>query len=321
MKEFNLTFELDDLEQKWQGIFDEMIHEEIEKDEDKADDAAVGIVEKERQLAFENICKEHKSDLARTGLALELAEPVGFKSEDSDNPIERGSGRFVELMMFFKLSDGKKFLGYLDSLDRNNLSENQLAGIKTVAIDLLLQLREEYDTTDSRDTRMIELLGNLSEIVKRYKEFNFNDEGFSEDISSLEKYREILKGKYLREFLVAEKLGLVSIVNFSKGEDGDFELGVCGYEPAHWHRYMHQTAEDYKKRWDSVLGTLTMIGKNKNAKNFLKKLTEESKTALQFAKKDIDTHTDPHVSKKRSEAELDEYKIVMDEVYERLESL
>ena len=200
--------------------------------------------------------------------------------------------------MRFKLFDSKKFLNYLGEMDKDKLSESQIHGLKAVIRSLTIQLKSQYEISDPNDERAIELLGNLNKIIKAYEKI-----GLSELITDLSKYSEIASKKFLREYLLVERSNLLA------------EIGGKNFGPSQWHR--DSTEQTYREKyWGSALRIVEIIGKNKNAREFQSQVIEHLKESLKWAKKDLIKNQSDKI-----EERTEKYKIIIDEIYEKLESL
>lgn len=257
--------------------------------------------------------QKHREELGRTGLGLEHVKAFL-------------GGNIGASEMRVNLSDGKKFTDYLDALNKSSLTEQQKKGLVAVADSLTKQLIHQYDLSNPDDIRMIELFGNLSKVVEGYQKLNKKGKnGVGDSVEQLEKYLEIARGKYLKEYLLAEKSGFLE----------NSIIGVFG--PKDWHG--DSSPESYKEYWNGAIKKVIEIGKNKNAASLQKEIVTNLKKFLVRAKKDLrpmfeerlnqqeKDETDPNVlifkklSKEDVEKEIEEYKIVMDEMYEELENL
>jgi len=200
--------------------------------------------------------------------------------------------------MRFNLFDSKKFLNYLGEMDKDKLSESQIHGLKAVIRSLTIQLKSQYEISDPNDERAIELLGNLNKIIKAYEKI-----GLSELITDLSKYSEIASKKFLREYLLVERSNLLA------------EIGGKNFGPSQWHR--DSTEQTYREKyWGSALRIVEIIGKNKNAREFQSQVIEHLKESLKWAKKDLIKNQSDKI-----EERTEKYKIIIDEIYEKLESL
>jgi len=183
-------------------------------------------------------------------------------------------------------------------MDKDKLSESQIHGLKAVIRSLTIQLKSQYEISDPNDERAIELLGNLNKIIKAYEKI-----GLSELITDLSKYSEIASKKFLREYLLVERSNLLA------------EIGGKNFGPSQWHR--DSTEQTYREKyWGSALRIVEIIGKNKNAREFQSQVIEHLKESLKWAKKDLIKNQSDKI-----EERTEKYKIIIDEIYEKLESL
>ncbi|GEM_PF-2774778 len=262
---------------------------------------------KEREESYGNLLNTYRTDLARTGLNL---EPV--KSAFS---LYSNTGEMQGTEMRMNIADGKRFLDYLESLDKNSITESQVEGLKSVAEILTKQLVEEYNLGDPDDERMVEFMGNFNKIVEHYQQFS-NPE-LSKSVEELSKYIAIAKGKYLKEYLLAKREHLLT------------EPGIGAEGP-----------EDYKGKLDEAMETIIEIGKNPNAREFQQELVEIFKKTLADAKKEFvgwrkkrfeeqEEHLKQpdkyYIFSPRSEEDFEKeeesWNIVIDEMYDKIENL
>lgn len=234
---------------------------DAEESEGEAEKTFEDKVENERAGEYDKFLRDYGTDLARTGLNLEPVKSgiVAFSS----------TGELPELKMRINLEKGKRFLDYLDSLDKGYLTSGQIKGIEAVAKNLTSQLVEQYDLGDPNDKRMIELLSNLSKVIEKYNAIG--NEQVSQSVGELAQYLEISKEKYLNEYLLAKKERLLA------------EVGSQQFGPSDWHG--DSSPESYTKMWNMAIDKVAEIGKNKNAKKFQQQVIKNLKDCLVFAKK------------------------------------
>jgi len=262
---------------------------------------------KERVESFNNLLDTYRSDLARTGLNLESVKSRFFTMSNT--------GEMQGTEMRINVLDGKKFIDYLESLDKNNITNDQVEGLKSVAEILTKQLAEEYDLSDPSDERMVEFMGNFAKIIELYKQFTNNPE-LVKSVEELSKYLKISKGKYLKEYLLAEREHLLT------------EPGIGAEGP-----------EDYKQKLKEALEFITQIGKNPNAKNFYQELIEIFKEKLKDRKEELKGWGKKYFEEQEAhmkdpayvvfsprtlesfEEEEQNYKIIIDEMYDVAEDL
>lgn len=246
--------------------------------------------------------EEYKSDLARTGLGLEpIKSGVVFFG---------GTGGLRELKVRVNLSDGKRFLDYLSSLDKDNLTSGQTKGLEAVAESLTKQLVGQYNLGNPDDERMIELMGNLSEVIKKYG--GFENKKLSQAVKELTECLEISKKKYLKEYLLAKKEKLLS------------EVGSNEFGPSDWHG--DSSLESYERMWTNAMEKLVEIGRNKNARKLYERIIFNLKQCLEHAKKSIKPMFEERIKykerpKEECEKEMEEYLAIIDEFYDKLDDL
>lgn len=286
-----------------------------ELDEPGSQNFSKEAVEEGRKQELKSILEKYKVDLSRTGLNLETV--------DTEVKTTNETGTMAIQIMRMNLSDSKKFINYLDSFADINPSESQSKSLQTLAHILEQQLADQYELGNPDDESMVEIMGNLSKIIKKYE--GFDKEGgteFSESVSGLSRYLEIGKKKYLKEFLLAQRMELID----KQGRLEGLSSWYFGGE-----KY-------YPEYWDKILAVVGVIGENPNAKKFQKELINHLKVILKSHKKDINrfekdleagNDTDPRIrmhlrqpeKNKNIDEKLERWRIIIDEIYEKLESL
>ena len=257
-------------------------------------------IEQRREDELSHILRTHKEELSRTGLGL---EPV----KTGIVMIESGAKKITKhLEMRINLVDGKRFIGYLDDLAANPIQESQTDALKSIAKSLTAQLTSQYQLENPNDERMIQLLGNLDQIIQKYQKIEANAPGLAESVTELAKYSEIARKKYLKEFLWAENASLLNEVG-----DADHYFG-----PSKWH--MDASAESYRDMyWGRAVKVVKAMSKNPNARQFQLDLIDRLETDLRYAKEDLKTHSPEYLEEKTVESFFE----TIDDVYDQLQEI
>lgn len=261
----------------------------------------------ERVESYNNLLNIYRSDLARAGLNLE--------SIKINISVASSTGEIGGTEMRINIENGKRFLDYLEALDKSNVTESQTEGLKSVAEILIKQLVQEYNLGDPDDERMVEFMSNFNQIIEQYQQFS--DPELSKSVEELSKYLTIAKKKYLKEYLLANKEYLLT------------EPGIGAEGP-----------QDYREKLNEAIDTIIEIGKNQNAKEFQqelinifkKTLTDTKKEFVGWGKKKFKEQVEElkqpekyYISSPRSEEDFEKeeesWNIVIDEMYDKIENL
>ena len=175
------------------------------------------------------------------------------------------------------LKDGKKFVTYLQSLDQEQISENQVMGLEKIISALTRQFQKEYNLDSANDDRVLELLGNLGAIINEYKRLGENShENLIRAVSQFENYLSAARGGYLREYRNAEDLLLTKPFN------GDGFI-------LRWH--IDATPRFLEEHWNSVIDTLQKISQNNKAVELYEQAVVTAREALESALKEVSENT------------------------------
>jgi len=226
--------------------------------------------EQQQRISLEEITQRTREMLQQSGLSLESVHGVGtiFSSETPE------SVRSSELRI--NLSDGKRFLKYLENLNGRKLTESQKNGLETVVSTLTTQLKGEYELDNPEDTRLLELFGVASKLIVEYERLEQEGAGgMAQAVATLKRLVEFSKKGYLREHLLAEKAGLLE------------EIGGENFGPSKWHT--DSSWETYKKYWEGALETVKILKKNPKASELLSQVQRNLEGSIRYAKNDIRT--------------------------------
>lgn len=234
-------------------VIDERVHEPEE-----------GPREKTPPLTPEDIYRRHIFEFESTGLSLEPVRGPGtmFGPE----------GEQSSSVMRLNLSDGKKFQEYLQALKPGEITPSQAEGLKTVTQLLTQQLISEYRLADPTDERLMELFGNVSSIIQRYRELDPDGlNGLASSVEGLSNLWEIAKMKYLREYLAVQQEGLLN---------GDKFFG-----PAAWHT--DANVDFYMTRWKNAVALARAVGNNPNATKLQRETIDSLIDSALMAQEDL----------------------------------
>ncbi len=248
----------------------------------------------EGKISLEEIQEQTKEILENTGISLEPIKGPGYMTTES--------GGTYSSEMRINLGDGKKFIEYINALDVEILTISQIEGLKAVAESLEKQLVGEYELDNPDDERNIELFGNLSNIIEVYKRIDpEGNKGLTLSIKNLEQYLEIARKGYLKEYLISKKERLLD------------EVGGQNFGPSKWHTDSNE--ESYRHFWEGAMVSLEKIHSNPKASDLYKKIVENLKQSLIYAKADLT----PTLFKRKN-IDIFEYKNIIDEYYKKLDN-
>lgn len=252
-------------------------------------------VDQKSKLNLIKANKEFGPLMNRVGLNIELAE-TGTAIFTSD-----GKAGISEIR--FNIANREKFIGYLQEIGPESITENQIKGLKAVLENVTLQLEKQYQIDNPNDDRMVELLGGLDEIIKGCERLDpENSIGIDESIEKLKKYNEAKKNKSLREFIVAEREGLF------------LEVGGRNFGPSTWH--MDANPDYYEEKWAKALKVLSSIKESNKSGEFYKKLKDHLIDSAKYAIDDLE-------KKIKAGDRIDYYQPLMeiiDNYYDELQS-
>lgn len=189
-----------------------------------------------------HLAKE-KIDQKINELNVEL-EKVGIAFEKIDNNDERGE----ELDSY--ISDGKKFLAYLQSIQENTITATQKESLQEFLEQLRTQIFNASHENDQRLDHFLNALPYINEIVENAKRLQLTIKdpvGLEYDISDISEAIRPIKNHYLKEFATSKRSWL-----YQK------RMG-----PMWWHN--NKKAPEYKEILQSVLDDIKTIRENPNA--------------------------------------------------------
>ncbi|MDX9893163.1 MAG: hypothetical protein RB292_01995 [Patescibacteria group bacterium] len=213
---------------------------------------------KGEELSVENLRRRNIEILDDAGLELQPVATGALTTADQEGIPEKKRGSTMRL----NLQDGKKFVSYLGRLNPDMMNDNDRGTLEEMANILTVQLKGQYNL-ESADDRLLELMGNLDEIIQEYKRL-----GAGDCVVDLEKILEKAREGALREYMMAEKLNLHK--PFRK--EG-FILN--------WQQDI--TPGGLEEKWNNVLDTLHQINQNPKAKDIYAQAVSTAKEAVSNA--------------------------------------
>ncbi len=188
------------------------------------------IDEKEiEEKSLEELINKHADVLNILGFSLEIVD----SSDIPLNSIDKEARDIYLREIRFNISDHKKFISYLNSIEGKELGTEEEKPLILIAANLEKQIIDRYDVSDPNDDRFLNLLSSLEKMIEVYKKFDLE-----ESVSKLEEVFKAAKGEYLKEYLMAERNHCFSNYNDIKS-------------PANWHLSMK--SEKYYESWNKVL--------------------------------------------------------------------
>ncbi len=247
-----------------------------------------------QKLSLEQLEKMHERALDKTGLSLE--------SVRGKATMYTGKKEVPTSEMRMNVADGKKFVGYLDALDENSISQSQVNGLKMVADTLTAQLTEQYELGNHDDERTLNLFGNLDQIIQQYKRLDATGAtGLASSVQELGTYLEVARKGYLREYVLAKNEKLLA-------KPADSLFG-----PSDW--WSDTSPKSFKERYRKALEAAHTIGKNPKAQAFYREVIESLKASLRHTKEQL---------KKPPQyllGDAEEMLMTVDEAYDALEKM
>ncbi len=216
----------------------------------------------EEKLTLDEMRENAKDILESTGLDLVPADASWFIAGGDENH----QGRELRI----DIKDGAKFVAYLQSLDAT--SKEEVRALEKIISSLTTQFQREYDLTSADDTRFLELMGSLSDVLEECDRLGTQNDGLSKAIEPFKKYLEVARAGYLREYRMAEKLLL-----HKPFEKGHFTL--------EWHT--DASAESLESYWNTALDTLQKISLNERAVDLYNQAKKTIFDALENGEKEV----------------------------------
>ena len=146
---------------------------------------------------FDNIKKKYGPLTGKLGLDLEIAlVPTygGAHKEKSRN-----------YYLIYNIIDGPKFISYLESLEKNKATADQINALKRLILALDIQVAGIYDL-DKVDDRLIEALSVLDRIIKTSERLDPNHmKGLANATKPLEGYLQAMQQEDLKAFIMTKR--------------------------------------------------------------------------------------------------------------------
>jgi hypothetical protein len=214
----------------------------------------------QRQISWGKIEKEFGVILEEIGLSLEpIRGAFTIFGVNSEIPSSE---------MRLNIENPNMFISYISSLIPSEITSSQIYGLEEVANNLTLQFSGNYHLEDLADERILNFFSCLSPMVARYQEL-----GLGKSVEILDKYLNISKKGYIREYLLTEKTSLLS------------EVGGKNFGPSKWRTDMRP--EMYKERWIQTVDILKSISKNPRAGELVEQIRCNLKKSVEYAMKDL----------------------------------
>jgi len=281
LKEYNKEFSLGAIMGKTMAdamirMISEAGEQSIESDESKLDSVV------KKQILWGKIEKNFKDMLSQIGLSLAPIEEKGATILSTESGIS--DIHYSEMRV--DVEHPNLFINYLSSLDEDSLTRSQVDGLEEVAKSLCSQIK-----TDKKREYLFNIYGELDKIIDYYKKL-----GIGGPAEKLESYFNAAKGRYLEEYLEAEKLNL---------------LTSEGFGPNHWHE--DANVDYYERKWRESLDLLKVVSHNARAKEFAKELAEILRSSVQKAKADLENR------KIYDDFRGEEFKMILSKVLEEID--
>jgi len=186
-------------------------------------------------------------------------------------PINRGwsingpETNFQSNRLAFYIDNPAQFHQYLECLEATTMTPGQKRGLTTLLQSLCNQLRKDYDVTQA-DDRLLALVSASESITHNYERFGMTSARFN-------KYVAAIRGKYLRDLVLAEQLEL----------DKPFEQGA-GFN-LRWHRDC--VPSTLEQKWRGVLEVLVTLANNPKASELFVQASETAKAANKSAIREV----------------------------------
>jgi len=209
------------------------------------------------QISMGDLGRKYEDVLKATGLSLEAVESSYVIPNEENTSAPR---------MQINLADGSTFVQYLDSLSKETITPDQKKALEAVANSFTRQLAQKYKLNDPTDERVIDLFGQLEQVIEGYEKL-----GLSPSTEVLSEYLKIARDGYLIEHITVERSHLFT--------------GRDHFGPATWHTDM--APEQYSEKWGNALATLDDVSVNPNAAGLAQKLKAHLKESAEYAIQEI----------------------------------
>ncbi len=220
----------------------------------------------ENQTEFiERINAKYGILLAKAGISLEAIESGAVLMMNTDT--------LKSSQLRINIVDHQQFINYLQSLDPESITPTQIEGLTKTITSLQAQLEQQY-TLEKPDSRATELMSDLKGIVDAIEKLDpQHKNGLAEAAKDFSKYLELASKKYLKEYLLVERSGLLA------------EIGGDNFGPSKWHT--DTTEESYLKHWRDALDILNQVKRNTNAADLYIQLSTHLSQSADYARQQL----------------------------------
>ncbi len=295
--EFNYSFAATLLQKK---VHDRFSTEQPEDFLPMEKELFVAQLTSEKSAAFDTLIAQHSPFLDSLGLTLSLrSTSVSTTDFNHDEAL-------------FQLDKGKTFVNYLSTLAGKHLTDQDNVTLYSIMEDLLSYLQFESDFTDSSDTPSIECAVALGGIVENLKKIS----GFQEEATILVfgRYLSLLEHKCLHGVITLERAGIFAIGTLRLNESGGEFIHIPYSHPSlRWH-IVCSDAESYRNVWELAIGAIEKLLPFSTYKQLTTLAITTTLDNLNWIKHDLNSNG----WNLRDDDQTEEFKIVVDEVAERL---
>lgn len=223
----------------------------------------------EMQATFTEIESEYRDFLTEIGLEIELefkkSEPYEENGEHYD-PVLEGA------VIGINVQDGNKLIEWLRDLNKVSLDEKEKEIADELAATFVERIHSDYHF-DNFDNRFFNLFEILEDLIGELKKIRGED---SYHISVLEKYYEVAKKGYLREYIEAESYGFITISRSERVND-HLKYAVSTKDPNYLERTFKYMTDFLKKVKDNSKATEFHVQLKKEFEKYLDNLEEAIK--------------------------------------------
>ena len=225
--------------------------------------------------SYSDLFDKHKGTLARLGLSMEPVERKDVHIFTSQEGQQQQS-----MVMRINVENAEKFNTFLSSLDESNLNGKDLVSLQYISDSLSDQIKTEYDLESGEEDRLFNLFAGLEKIVENYKDIG--DDILSRSALKLEKYLDISRAGYMREYVIAENANLIPLPDEILGK-----FPEAGFTMSTWQE--DSGPDSYENHyWANAFKTYDEIKKNPAAKSFAYEILNYMKKCALAARNNIE---------------------------------
>lgn len=228
----------------------------------------------DQQKRAPEIIERHAESLKALGLSMESPNKEG----DFDDNEKYAVGDLE-----FYLENNELYQKFLSSINEKEIKgyENELLLLVIEKFDK--QISEMYQS-ESFDERLLEIFGNLDDILKQYERLGLD----GQSVQRLAEYKAVLPTGYLKEYVMAK-------------DNRFFEEIGTGFNLSTFQQ--DSSPEMYQQYWDKyAFLTLDAIKDKENAEELYKKMLDYLDEALNFSMESIKNSQEAASEKSPSEA-------------------